>query len=195
MPTAVNVCVPLAVSPRLLAFGGDDALSARIDFGDDKMTLGCLRAADDLLAIVKFSRDDELMACVNADGKIIRVFETAGNACIGRFKRGGFASVIYSLDFSPDGNWLAVLSQNGTIHFFDVRNRRSSNSTFRAVRKISVGQSVVAEIMWSEPGTIVVATMDGILLVISVEPESCQEVGRSQVPILRRIAEELPASM
>jgi WD40 repeat protein len=192
VPTGVNVYVPLAVSNRFIAFCGDDPISVRIN-RIQETNVENVKAADDLLAHVKFSKDESLLACANADGKIVRVFETETNGCVGKFKRGGFTNVIHSLDFSPDNRWLAVLSQSGTIHFFDVRNKMPLKSvpTVRANHKIVIGQMAVSMIMWSEVGLLIVATMDGILLAISLDQASCHEVGRSQVSMLRRLAEEL----
>jgi hypothetical protein len=196
VPTAGNVYAPIDISGHFnyAVFAGAEAAALRIapmhSFAGQ-----AVRGADDAVAQVRVSPEGILVACANADGKIVRVFETANYGCIGKFKRGNTATVIHALAFSPDCSFLAAVSQNGTIHFFDLRGKRAvaSPPTFRSIHKISIGQAKVVEIMWGEIGITVMMPIEELMLVIAVDPLTCHEVGRAQVPVLRKIEEEIQA--
>jgi hypothetical protein len=193
IPTSATVYTPLDISGRFnfIAMPGPDVMSVRVA-AVHSLPGQVLKAADDILVLIRVSRNGQFLACANADGKIVRVFEIEGGGCIGKFKRGNTTSVIHSIDFSPDCSFLAVVSQNGTIHFFDLRNRKPANSpsTFRSIHKISINQAKVIQVMWGAAGISVMMPLDGLLLNISVDPGGCAEVGRSQISVLRKIEEE-----
>jgi WD40 repeat protein len=190
--TGVNVCAPIDISRdfTFMAIPGADqssiVLSPLASQGGTQ-----LRAADEAVTQVRFSRGGECIAAVDSHGKHVSVFEAGKGLWIGKFKRGPMASVIYSVDFSPNCEFIATLSQNGIINLFDLRDKRPAKSppTFSSLQKISIGQPGIAHLIWAEPGLIVVITADGIMLLISVDEVTCQEVGREQIFVLTRLAE------
>jgi WD40 repeat protein len=194
LETAVNVYAPCAVSNdfALMAVAGKDQLSLAVatPSGSD---LRPLRAADDTVSMTHFSRDGKFLAAVSIDGRMVRVFETQNLLCIGRFKRGNTTTMIHSVDFSPKGDFFAIISQNGTIHFFDLRNKPPTKSppTIPACQKISVGQSCVGHLMWGEPGllSVMIQNAEGQLLNIAIDEQNCREVGREQILVVRRVQE------
>jgi hypothetical protein len=188
-----NVYAPLDMSAdfRCLAMQGPDAAS--ISFVQIHVVgRSDRKGGGDLVAIIRFNRTGEFVAVGCVDGKVVRVFETESGRCIGQFKRGNIAAGIHALDFSPDTTFLAVLSQSGTIHFFDLRNMQQSSRppTTRASQKLAIGTTSFARINWADLGFIVVVTADGFMLNISIDETDCHEVGREQVPFVVKIAEE-----
>jgi WD40 repeat protein len=191
----ISVFSPIDVSPdfKFLVIPGREPETVSMTcLSENRWDYVSVKGADDIVAIARFSRDGRFLATSNADGRVVRVFETEGLGCIGNLKRGTFATVIYSLDFSPNGDFLAVVSQNGTIHFFDLRGKTpvSSPPTLRAFQKITLDKTSVSCLMWANPETVYVMVLEGVLLGISIQPQTCDEVGRESVPVLRRIIEE-----
>ncbi|OHT04256.1 hypothetical protein TRFO_28308 [Tritrichomonas foetus] len=196
LPTALNVHAPCDITSdyKLLAVAGGDIYSVSLCLLDDRKARS-LRAADDTVSLVKFSHKPGLLAATSADGKIVRVFETSSPnfGCIGKFKRGNTASVIHSIDFSPNNNFLVIVSQNGTLHFFDLRNKPPSASppTVRSSHKISLGQQAISYILWQTPSQIIVLTMDGQMMCISIDENNCHEVGREHILFMRRLCDDI----
>lgn len=180
--TALNIHSPCDMSSnmKMLAFSGQEPTSINVYFLEDSQ-LNNIKAADDTVSMVKFSHDSKYVATTSSDGKVVRVFETDNFNCIKKFKRGNTASVIHSIAFSPDNDFIAIISQNGTLHFFDLRNKKGSSvSTDRAFHKITIGSSVLSHILWYSPSQIAVMTMRGQMVNIAIEPNTCHEVGREQ---------------
>lgn len=80
-----------------------------------------VKAADDPITIVKFSQDNQLLALTCTTGYAIQVLRTDTCSVIAKFKRGRTATVIYSMDFSPNCDFLCAITQKSTLHFFDLR--------------------------------------------------------------------------
>lgn len=200
--TVLNVHAPCDVTSnyKLLSVAGRDIYSCILCTLQDRSPVQ-IRAADETVSLVKFSNTPGLLATTSADGKMIRVFDIStfsqGNElaplCLGKFKRGNTASVIHSIDFSPTNHFMVIVSQNGTLHFFDLRNKKPSSnpSTFKSNNKISLGIPAISSVMWQTASLIVVLTMDGQMVSLSVDEETCQEVGREHMLFLRRLCEDV----
>lgn len=198
----LNVHAPCDVTNDyyLLATAGRELYNCNLYLLNEQKQFS-IRAADETVSLVKFSRTPGFLATTSLDGKIVRVFDTsqksdnnsANNSCIGKFKRGNMASVIHSIDFSPNNKFMAIVSQNGTIHFFDLRNKTPSQNppTFRSTHKISLGQQDVAYILWQTPSLIIALTMMGMMISIAVDDETCHEVGREQLMFLPNLCDEV----
>ena len=194
--TALNVHAPCDITTdyKLLAVAGRELYNCDLYLLNESTSIP-VRAADETVSLVKFSRTPGLLATASLDGKIVRVFNTtqikdsnsANNCCIGKFKRGFKASVIHSIDFSPNNQFMVIVSQNGTLHFFDLKNKPPSSSpqTYTSIQKISIGQQDVSYILWQNPSLIIVLTMAGIMISISIDEDTCNEVGREQLMFLR----------
>ena len=84
-----------------------------------------------------------------AQGTIVRVFETATCRRLVELRRGVDWAAIYSLAFSPSGAQLALTSDKGTLHVFDVpketstptNNATNTSSTTPSTTNSSSGQS------------------------------------------------------
>ncbi|KAH0790037.1 svp1-like protein 2 [Histomonas meleagridis] len=177
--TGLNIHAPCDITNdfTVMAFAGEDPMNIRAFFvSEQKMTE--FKAADDTVSLMKFSPTGTYLATTSTDGKIVQVFDTKNHICIGKFKRGHMSSVIHSIDFSPNGDFMAIISQNGTLHFFDLRIRKSS--TISAFHRITIGALVLSQISWYSPSQIAVMTMKGEMINIAIDPETCHEVGREQ---------------
>ncbi|KAK6542640.1 Phosphatidylinositol 3,5-bisphosphate-binding protein [Orbilia ellipsospora] len=72
------------------------------------------------------SPNGELLATASENGTIIRIFSTASGATVTELRRGIDKARIYSMAFSPSSNRLAVTSDKGTLHIFDILPSSSS---------------------------------------------------------------------
>ncbi|KAF3902225.1 hypothetical protein ABW21_db0209466 [Orbilia brochopaga] len=72
------------------------------------------------------SPNGELLATASENGTLIRVFSTASSAIVNELRRGIDKALIYSMAFSPSSNRLAVTSDKGTLHIFDVLPQSSA---------------------------------------------------------------------
>ncbi|EPS37855.1 hypothetical protein H072_8491 [Dactylellina haptotyla CBS 200.50] len=74
------------------------------------------------------SPNGEYLATASENGTLIRVFSTASSAPVSELRRGIDKAMIYSIAFSPSSNRLAVTSDKGTLHIFDVLPGASSST-------------------------------------------------------------------
>ncbi|KAF3935997.1 hypothetical protein ABW20_dc0108413 [Dactylellina cionopaga] len=66
------------------------------------------------------SPNGELLATASENGTLIRIFSTSSSAIVTELRRGIDKALIYSMTFSPSSKRLAVTSDKGTLHIFDV---------------------------------------------------------------------------
>ncbi|EWC48108.1 hypothetical protein DRE_02687 [Drechslerella stenobrocha 248] len=66
------------------------------------------------------SPNGELLATASENGTLIRIFSTASSGTVTELRRGIDKALIYSMAFSPSSTRLAVTSDKGTLHIFDV---------------------------------------------------------------------------
>ena len=166
----------------------DIAISSLLD-----LSVRTFHAADNPVSLLKFSKKDKLLATTSSAGHAIKIWDVVSGKCVAKFKRGNTATVIHSMDFSPDNNFVAVFSQNGTLHFFDNRNRTTGGSvpTIRSMHRIALNDMTAAVVSWFQQNKIAVLSMDGNMIVITVD-EKCHEIGREQVQFMQRIFEAAP---
>ena len=197
IPTAINVHAPCDVNSSLLL-----ATTGRNSQDITLISIGSTQAkqihgSDNNVSLLHFSKSGEYLAVASSAGHSIRVFHVTSGRCLVLCKRGNTASVIHSVAFSPNTNFLAIISQNATVHFFDLRGKlsledRRSDSfpTIRACQKVKVGnQSTIARLCWFTNVQLAVMTLNGYLIVLSLDEDTCEEVGRSQNAFIRTIEE------
>lgn len=80
-----------------------------------------LRAHNTALRQVALSPIGNLLATSSEQGTLIRVFDTKTFNQLAEFRRGVDRAVIHGLAFSESGRWLAVTSDKGTLHVFDLQ--------------------------------------------------------------------------
>ena len=79
------------------------------------------------IAAMATSFDGTLMATASDKGTIIRVFDIETGDKIYQFRRGTYATKIYSISFSEDSQYLAVTGSSKTVHIFKLGHSMSNN--------------------------------------------------------------------
>jgi len=189
---AVNVHAPIDISSdfRYLSCSGttplEVAVCSLLDFNTNQY-----KAADNQVSLVKFSQNDRYFATTSSAGHAIKVWNPDSGECVAKFKRGNTASVIHSIDFSPTNDFIAVISQNGTLHFFDMRNRKSggSVSTVRSMHRISLEDTSFTHVAWLTKNRVAVTSLEGKMIVFTIDDGTCQEVAREQVMFYLKLIE------
>lgn len=74
------------------------------------------------LAQLKFDRHGNRLATASSKGTVVRVFDVQTRERVHELRRGVSHAVMYSLSFSPCGNFLAACSSANTVHIFKVPN-------------------------------------------------------------------------
>lgn len=84
-----------------------------------------LRAHNTALRTVALSPTGSTLATASEVGTLIRVYETNTLRQIAEFRRGVDKAIIHSMAFSARERWLAVTSDKGTVHVFEVHSAAS----------------------------------------------------------------------
>jgi WD40 repeat protein len=143
---------------------------------------------DGPVSLLKFAASRGLLAAVSASGRMIKVWNTDNGTCIGKFKRGTTSAVILSVDFSPDLEWMVAISQNETLHFFDIRGcDGEGKSPKRSVYRMNIPGLGISYASWFEDDRIAIIGMNGRMLVMRIDRKTCQEVAREEVLFANRI--------
>jgi WD40 repeat protein len=88
------------------------------------------------------------LVTTSCKGTIIRVFSLPKGQKLYTFKRGSSNSMIYSLTFSRQGNFVVASSENGTVHLFQLPQKPdeieadNSNEDDENYSEISINQEV-----------------------------------------------------
>ncbi|KAL6146573.1 hypothetical protein ACLB2K_057251 [Fragaria x ananassa] len=80
-----------------------------------------IMAHDSRLACFVLSQDGRLLATASSKGTLIRVFNTLDGSLLQEVRRGADRAEIHSLSFSSNAQWLAVSSDKGTVHVFNLK--------------------------------------------------------------------------
>lgn len=80
-----------------------------------------IMAHDSRVVCVALMNDGRLIATASSKGTLIRIFNTGDGSLLQEVRRGADRAVIYSLAFSTTAERLAVSSDRGTIHVFNLK--------------------------------------------------------------------------
>ncbi|XP_038988698.1 autophagy-related protein 18a isoform X2 [Phoenix dactylifera] len=80
-----------------------------------------IMAHDSRIACFTLSQDGRLIATASTKGTLIRIFSTVDGSILQELRRGADRAEIYSLAFSANMQWLAVSSDKGTVHVFNLK--------------------------------------------------------------------------
>lgn len=192
--TGINIHAPCDISydHTTIAIGGEAAEDVCITPIHNLMQKN-FHAADYPVSFIKFSRTDTLFATTSSAGHTIKIWDQNTGNCVNKFKRGNYASVVHSCDFSPDNNFVAVYTQGDTLHFFDNSKRKMSGnpSTTRSVHKITIPDMQSVILSWFQQDKIAVLSLDGKMVVLTID-EQCREIAREQIQFMQRILELVP---
>eukprot|EP00239_Pterosperma_sp_CCMP1384_P003863 CAMPEP_0197843402 /NCGR_PEP_ID=MMETSP1438-20131217/278_1 /TAXON_ID=1461541 /ORGANISM="Pterosperma sp., Strain CCMP1384" /LENGTH=380 /DNA_ID=CAMNT_0043453525 /DNA_START=135 /DNA_END=1277 /DNA_ORIENTATION=+ len=118
-------------SQTVLACPGLHRGEVRVELYDVKKTR-FITAHDGALSCIALTLDGTRLATASEKGTLVRVFDSAAATKLQEFRRGADQALIYSLAFSPDVDYLAVSSDKGTVHIYQVgpsHGRERSAST------------------------------------------------------------------
>ncbi|XP_004495714.1 autophagy-related protein 18a [Cicer arietinum] len=80
-----------------------------------------IMAHDSRIACFALTQDGRLLATASSKGTLMRVFNTLDGSLLQEVRRGADRAEIYSLAFSSTAQWLAVSSDKGTVHVFNLK--------------------------------------------------------------------------
>nr|KYP74319.1 WD repeat domain phosphoinositide-interacting protein 3 [Cajanus cajan] len=80
-----------------------------------------IMAHDSRIASFALTHDGRLLATASSKGTLVRLFNTLDGSLLQEVRRGADRAEIYSLAFSPTAQWLAVSSDKGTVHVFNLK--------------------------------------------------------------------------
>ncbi|CAA6669090.1 unnamed protein product [Spirodela intermedia] len=80
-----------------------------------------IMAHDSRIACFALSQDGRFIATASSKGTLVRIFSTVDGSLLQEVRRGADRAEIYSLAFSANNQWLAVSSDKGTIHVFNLK--------------------------------------------------------------------------
>lgn len=122
------------------------------------------------ISMIKFSRDASLVATVSDFGTLIRVFESSSGSLRCVFRRGSLKSRIHAMAFSPDNKLIAVLSESGTLHLFDMTNTtKEDEKAPRASDKLKISKTARAEMVFLATDHLCIVISCGVIHNIRVK--------------------------
>ncbi|CAH9106924.1 unnamed protein product [Cuscuta europaea] len=80
-----------------------------------------IEAHESRVSSFALTNDGKLLASASSKGTLVRVFNTLDGSLLQELRRGADRAEIYSLSFSPTAQWLAVSSDKGTVHVFNLK--------------------------------------------------------------------------
>ena len=80
-----------------------------------------IMAHDSRIACFALTHDGRLLATASSKGTLVRLFNTLDGSLLQEVRRGADRAEIYCLAFSPTAQWLAVSSDKGTVHVFNLK--------------------------------------------------------------------------
>ncbi|XP_070675566.1 autophagy-related protein 18a isoform X2 [Malus domestica] len=86
-----------------------------------------IMAHDSRLACFALTPDGQLLATSSNKGTLVRIFNTLDGTLLQEVRRGADRAEIYSLAFSSTAQWLAVSSDKGTVHVFNLKVNSGSS--------------------------------------------------------------------
>ncbi|AGO85892.1 WD40-repeat containing protein [Pandoravirus salinus] len=145
------------------------------------------------IARLALNADGSLLATTSEKGTVVRVWDTASGEKRVELRRGKDPALISTLSFSRDSRWLAVSSDRGTVHIFDLDAPAPTSPTGllqyigstgvlgAGVSDYSTGRTSKATIhrpspapacvcaFGSEPGRLLVADAEGVYTVYAFD--------------------------
>jgi WD40 repeat protein len=153
-----------------------------------------ITAHDSRIACFTLTNDGRLLATASTKGTLIRIFNTLDGSLLQEVRRGADRAEIYSIAFSSTAQWLAVSSDKGTVHVFNLKvdsstaiERTRSSSFIKGVlpkyfsSEWSVAQYRLREgshciVAFGQKNTVVILGMDGSFYHCEFDPVSGGEM-------------------
>ena len=152
-----------------------------------------VKLSDTPLSLISFSKENDYYLTTNTTGQTISVWRCSDNQCIAKCKRGNSSAVTYGFDLSPNNDFLAVITQNSILYFFDLRNisEKKSAPTLKVMHKIPFDDQSISYIAWFLQEQIAIITYSGMLILLTIDEGNCHEVGREQICFQNYISDNM----
>ncbi|KAJ3443368.1 wd-repeat protein interacting with phosphoinosides wipi -related [Anaeramoeba flamelloides] len=105
---------------KVLAVPGTKRGEIVIKSYTDNSYTNIFKVFDQQLGQIQLNKDGTMVAVSSIEGTLIRVFDCKTKVLLLQFRRGKKKANIYSMAFNEEENILAVTSNRGSIHFFNV---------------------------------------------------------------------------
>ncbi|KAL0914896.1 hypothetical protein M5K25_015285 [Dendrobium thyrsiflorum] len=115
-------CLSHHSSTSVLACPGLHQGQVRVEHFGLKMTK-FINAHDSHISCFSLTLDGFLLATTSVKGTLVRIFNTMDGTRLQEVRRGADRAEIYSIALSPNVQWLAISSDKGTVHIFNLRVR------------------------------------------------------------------------
>lgn len=115
-------CLSHHLNTSVLACPGLRRGQVRVEHFGLNMTK-LINAHDSKIACLTLTMDGLLLATASVRGTLIRIFNAMDGTRLQEVRRGVDRADIYSIALSPNVQWLAVSSDKGTVHIFNLRVR------------------------------------------------------------------------
>lgn len=129
----ITVCY--SESNALIAFPSQQRGHVQVaDISDQRRTPTLIAAHETDIRCLAFNPEGTLLATASAKGTVIRLFDVEGEGRrvrVGEMRRGTETAQIYSMAFSFDSARLAVASDKGTIHIFNLHEPTSGGDNLK----------------------------------------------------------------
>ncbi|XP_074603150.1 WD repeat domain phosphoinositide-interacting protein 4-like [Brevipalpus obovatus] len=76
------------------------------------------------IACMALNNQGTMVATASVKGTLIRVYDTTRKTLIVELRRGTDPATLYSINFSPDSDFLVASSDKGTVHIFALKDTR-----------------------------------------------------------------------
>jgi hypothetical protein len=113
--------------------------------------ISILPAHESSIRMFAMNQDETVLATASDKGTLIRLWSTEQEAAMTQFRRGLEQANIFSIAFSPLGDQMAVTSDKGTIHIFDMpwkeeqaSEEPAARAEFRSSKRLSYPINITA---------------------------------------------------
>lgn len=101
--------------------------AVRVELYDMKKTT-FIQAHETSLSCFSLNADGTRIATASEKGTLIRIFNTVTGEPLQELRRGADKADIYSLSFHKTSEWLAVSSDKGTVHVFNIKKSKPKSA-------------------------------------------------------------------
>lgn len=98
-----------------------------------------IKAHQNKIKFMSINKDETLLATASERGTIIRIFDIVGGTKLYEFRRGTNISNIQYIVFSEDSQFIAVISDRGTIHIYNLKNINANRKSMLSMLSVISG--------------------------------------------------------
>ncbi|CDR39209.1 CYFA0S03e00870g1_1 [Cyberlindnera fabianii] len=106
--------------------------------GKERNLVSIIKAHKSKIRCLALNKSGSMIASASDTGTIIRVFSTQTCTLLFEFRRGLDRAVVYSMEFSPNGSKLAVLSDKQTLHVYNISGSQQQQNKHHMFKNLPV---------------------------------------------------------